>query len=140
MFWTSKHPHSLALRLSAWYAGSAFLLLVAGTGFLYWELVQSSNEEDDQYLAEKANTLRKLISESDFRTLKWEVEGESSVRPAVEVLSRVFSSDGRIDEEISSGEWCQDLPSGRLGSWSTRQGMRWWHSVPTVIPANRNQR
>ena len=109
MFSRSKGPHSLALRLSAWYAGSAFLLLVAGTGFLYWELVQSSNEEDDQYLAEKANTLRKLISESDFRTLKWEVEGESSVRPAVEVLSRVFSSDGRI--LVESAGMSDQLPA-----------------------------
>jgi two-component system heavy metal sensor histidine kinase CusS len=109
MFWRSKQPRSLALRLSAWYAGSAFLLLVAGTGFLYWELVQSSNEEDDQYLAEKANTLRKLISESDFRTLKWEVEGESSVRPAVEVLSRVFSSDGRI--LVESAGMSDQLPA-----------------------------
>jgi two-component system, OmpR family, heavy metal sensor histidine kinase CusS len=109
MFWRSKQSRSLALRLSAWYAGSAFLLLVAGTGFLYWELVQSSNEEDDQYLAEKANTLRKLISESDFRTLKWEVEGESSVRPAVEVLSRVFSSDGRI--LVESAGMSDQLPT-----------------------------
>jgi two-component system heavy metal sensor histidine kinase CusS len=109
MFWRSKQRRSLALRLSAWYAGSAFLLLVAGTGFLYWELVQSSNVEDDQYLAEKANTLRKLISESDFRTLKWEVEGESSVRPAVEVLSRVFSSDGRI--LVESAGMSDQLPA-----------------------------
>jgi hypothetical protein len=101
MFWASKQPHSLALRLSAWYAGSAFLLLAAGTGFLYWELVQNSNEEDDQYLWEKVNTLGKLVTERDFRTLKWEVEGESSVRPAVEVLSRVFAGDGRILVESS---------------------------------------
>src|SRR5260370_40673330 len=109
MCWRSKQRRSLALRLSAWYAGSAFLLLVAGTGFLYWELVQSSNVEDDQYLAEKANTLRKLISESDFRTLKWEVEGESSVRPAVEVLSRAFSSDGRI--LVESAGMSEQLPA-----------------------------
>jgi two-component system heavy metal sensor histidine kinase CusS len=96
MFWRSNRPYSLALRLSAWYAGSAFLLLAAGTGFLYWELVQSSNAEDDQYLSEKVNTLRKLLGEHDTRTLKWEVEGESAVRPSVEVLSRVFNKDGTI--------------------------------------------
>jgi hypothetical protein len=48
MFWKSSRPGSLALRLSAWYAGSAFLLLLAGTSFLYWELVQSFDTEDDQ--------------------------------------------------------------------------------------------
>ena len=59
MFWSTKHPRSLALRLSLWYAASSFLLLAAGTGFLYWELVESSNAEDDQYIAEKANTLQR---------------------------------------------------------------------------------
>jgi two-component system, OmpR family, heavy metal sensor histidine kinase CusS len=109
MFWRSKRPYSLALRLSAWYAGSAFLLLAAGTGFLYWELVQSSNAEDDQYLSEKANTLRKLLGEHDLRTLKWEVEGESAVRPSVEVLSRVFSGDGRILVETT--DMSEQLPA-----------------------------
>ena len=118
MFWKSRRPRSLALQLSVWYAASAFLLLAAGTGFLYWELVQSSNTEDDQYLSEKVNTLRKLLNERDFRTLKWEVEGESSVRPAVEVLSRVFSSDGRI--LVESAGMTDQLPppsfpqSGRI--------------------------
>src|SRR5438105_3369642 len=92
----SRRPASLALRLSAWYAGSAFLLLLSGTGFLYWELVQSSNGEDDQYISEKANTLSELLHRRDFRTLKWEVEGESTARPSVEVLARVFASTGSI--------------------------------------------
>lgn len=96
MFSKSRRPASLALRLSAWYAGSAFLLLLGGTGFLYWELVQSSNGEDDQSLSEKANTLSELLHRRDFRTLKWEVEGESTARPSVEILSRVFASDGSI--------------------------------------------
>ena len=90
MFWKS----SLALRLSAWYAGSAFLLLAAGTGYLYWHLVQNSNAEDDQYLHEKINTLSRLLDQHDFHTLQWEVNGESSTRPEVEVLSRVLAADG----------------------------------------------
>jgi two-component system heavy metal sensor histidine kinase CusS len=115
MFWRSKarrhasRPGSLALRLSAWYAGSAFLLLLAGTGFLYWELVQSSNAEDDQSLSEKANTLSELLRQHDFRTLNWEVQGESAVRPAVEVLSRVFASDGRMVVETAG--MSEQLPS-----------------------------
>jgi two-component system, OmpR family, heavy metal sensor histidine kinase CusS len=96
MFSKIRRPAGLALRLSAWYAGSAFLLLLGGTGFLYWELVQSSNGEDDQSLSEKANTLSELLHRRDFRTLKWEAEGESTARPSVELLSRVFASDGSI--------------------------------------------
>jgi two-component system, OmpR family, heavy metal sensor histidine kinase CusS len=110
MFWNRKRPGSLALRLSAWYAGSAFLLLLVGTGFLYWELVQGFNTEDDQYLSEKSNTIRDLLEQKDFRTLQWEVQGESATRPAVEVLSRVFGSDGRIIVE-SQGMSAQ-LPAG----------------------------
>lgn len=108
MFWTSSRPRSLALRLSAWYAGSAFLLLAAGTGFLYWEMVQNSNAEDDQYLWEKVNTLGKLLNQHDAHTLKWEVEGESSVRPAVEVLSRVFDGTGRV--AVESSGMAEQLP------------------------------
>src|SRR5260370_1303811 len=115
MFWRSKarrhasRPGSLALRLSAWYAGSAFLLLLAGTGFLYWELVQSSNAEDDQSLSEKANTLSELLRQHDFRTLNWEGQGESAVRPAGEVLSRVLASDGRMVVETAG--MSEQLPS-----------------------------
>jgi two-component system heavy metal sensor histidine kinase CusS len=101
MFWGNKRPGSLALRLSVWYAASAFFLLAAGTGFLYWELVQSFNAEDNQYLIEKANSLRKLLNDGDFRTLNWEVEGESSARPGVKVLSRVFTDDGHVLLETS---------------------------------------
>jgi len=101
MLWKSRSNASLALRLSAWYAASAFLLLLVGTGFLYWKLVQSSNAEDDQYLSEKANTVGELLRRRDLGTLKWEVEGESATRPAVEVLSRVFAADGSLIAETS---------------------------------------
>lgn len=109
MFSRNRRPGSLALRLSAWYAASAFLLLLVGTGYLYWKLVQSFNADDDQYLSEKANTLRELLHRGDFRTLKWEIEGESAVRPAVEVLSRVFSPDGSVLVETTG--MSQKLPA-----------------------------
>ncbi len=32
----SRRPWSLAARLTAWYAGSAFALVLVATGFLYW--------------------------------------------------------------------------------------------------------
>lgn len=108
MSWRSKRAGSLALKLAAWYAGSAFLLLVAGTGFLYWKLVQSSNAEDDQYLFEKAKTIRELLRDRDFRTLEWEVEGESAARPGAQLLSRVSSADGRI--LVETGGMSRQLP------------------------------
>lgn len=110
MFWRNRRTGSLALQLAGWYAGSAFLLLSASTSFLYWKLIQSSNAEDDQYLAEKANTIRELLREHDFRTLKWEVEGESAARPDVQVLSRVSSTGGRVLVETTG--MSENLPSG----------------------------
>jgi two-component system heavy metal sensor histidine kinase CusS len=115
MFYKNRRPRSLAFRLSVWYASSAFLLLTAGTGFLSWELVQSSNAEDDQYLSEKVNTIGRLLNQADSHTLKWEVEGESSTRPGVEVLSRVSSADGRTI--VESPAMSEQLP-------------------PSVFPAN----
>jgi two-component system heavy metal sensor histidine kinase CusS len=114
MFSKSKEPRSLALRLSIWYACSAFLLLAAGTGFLYWELVQNSNAEDDQYLWEKVNTLERLLKQSDLHTLNWEAEGESSTRPGVEVLSRVFTGDGRV--LVESPSMSEQLPAEAFSS------------------------
>ena len=46
-------PWSLALRLTLWYAGSAFALILVATGYLYWALVQQLDEEDDEWLAGK---------------------------------------------------------------------------------------
>src|SRR5262245_30891234 len=52
---------SLAARLSAWYAGSAFLLILAATGFLYWALLANLDREDDEFLQDKVRLLRKLV-------------------------------------------------------------------------------
>lgn len=82
---------------------------MAGTGFLYWKLVQGSNAEDDQYLTEKADTIRELLRKNDFRTLEWEVEGESAARPGAELLSRVSSAAGRILVETTG--MSDQLPS-----------------------------
>src|SRR5574341_1493249 len=102
MFSKVSRANSLALRLSAWYAGSAFVLLIVASGFLYWVLWQSFEREDDQHLTEKMNVLRALLRERDFRTIRWEAEGEASARPGVHVLSRVISADGRVLVETDS--------------------------------------
>lgn len=86
---------SLATRLSAWYACTAFLILLTATGFLYFVLVRSFDGENDQYLIEKAKTLQTLLRDhpKQVDTIEWEVEGESLVHPSMRVLSRVISED-----------------------------------------------
>jgi len=115
MFWMpSKRGPSLAARLSVWYTASAFLLLLVATGFLYWVLQQSFDREDDQYLAEKSNTLATLLRAHDFRTVKWEVEGESFERPGVRVLSRVTTADGR--PVVQTSGMTEELPAAAFST------------------------
>jgi two-component system heavy metal sensor histidine kinase CusS len=52
---------SLAARLTAWYAGSAFALVLLTTGFLYWALVQNLDREDQQELRDPVRNLRALL-------------------------------------------------------------------------------
>ncbi len=53
-----RRPWSLAARLTAWYACSAFALVLAATGSLYWALVASLDRDDDAYLAATVRALR----------------------------------------------------------------------------------
>jgi two-component system heavy metal sensor histidine kinase CusS len=59
---TGPRPWSLAARLTAWYAGSAFALVLVTTGFLYWALVQNLDREDEQALREPVRDMRALLA------------------------------------------------------------------------------
>ena len=48
-----RRPWSLAVRLTLWYAGSAFALVLVATGYLYLALVRQLEEEDGEWLAGK---------------------------------------------------------------------------------------
>ncbi len=91
-----RRAWSLAARLTAWYAGSAFLLVLVATGYLYWALVSSLNEEDDATLARKANVLRAVLRDrpDDVAALRQETEahGEEGSSPKVRV--RVLNEAG----------------------------------------------
>jgi two-component system heavy metal sensor histidine kinase CusS len=56
-----ERPWSLAARLTAWYAGSAFVLVLAATGALYWALVASLDRDDDASLAGTIRALRTAL-------------------------------------------------------------------------------
>src|SRR5882724_7759361 len=88
---------SLAARLTAWYTGTAFVLILAAVGFLYWALVTTLEREDDEFLADKARVLLAIRREKpdDDRELKQEVERESSARPSGQVYLRIVDADGR---------------------------------------------
>ena len=55
---------SIVVRLTAWYAGSALVLILATTGFLYWVLATSFDAEDRRTLANTVTDLRLVLRAS----------------------------------------------------------------------------
>jgi two-component system heavy metal sensor histidine kinase CusS len=94
---TAAPPWSLAARLTAWYAGSAFLLILAATGFLYWALVSNLDREDDQFLADKVRLLRALLRDrpEDLRALRQEAEWEWAASQYAQFSVRVLDEYGQ---------------------------------------------
>ncbi|HEV3445710.1 MAG TPA: heavy metal sensor histidine kinase [Gemmataceae bacterium] len=92
-----RRPWSLAARLTAWYAGSAFLLILGATGFLYWVLSTNLDREDDQFLADKVHLLRKLLRErpDGIKSIEREAEEEWAARQYAQVFVRILDTSGR---------------------------------------------
>src|SRR5437764_986554 len=83
-----RRPWSLAGRLTAWYACSAFVLVLAATGSLYWALAASLDRDDDAYLAATVRALRHRPDERAGPPAG--AEGESD-----KVFVRVLGAGGR---------------------------------------------
>ncbi|HEV3203499.1 MAG TPA: heavy metal sensor histidine kinase, partial [Gemmataceae bacterium] len=88
----TPRPRSLAVRLTMWYAGSAFLLILLVTVFLYWALISNLDREDDEFLANKIQILRTVLRDKpeDMAALKQEVEWEGGSPPPVQVYVRIL--------------------------------------------------
>jgi two-component system heavy metal sensor histidine kinase CusS len=87
---------SLAARLTAWYVGSAFLLILLATGFLYWALITNLDREDDQLLRDKIHVLGTILREEAgaATALEREVELETGAGRRVPVFLRVLDPKG----------------------------------------------
>jgi len=94
---TARRPWSLATRLTAWYAGSAFVLVLVATGFLYWALVTNFDREDDEMLADEISILRTLLRDRPENAIeiKQEVEGEWAARQYAQIYVRILDEKGR---------------------------------------------
>src|SRR5438445_611747 len=92
---------SLAGRLTALYAGSAFSLVLISTVLLHWSLVRSLAQEDDQFLIERAHVLRRLLNGDAAKSveLRWEVELEWQGFTAPQSYVRILDSDGTLAGE-----------------------------------------
>ncbi len=88
---------SLAARLTAWYAGSAFLLVLGVTGFLYWALVSNLDREDNEILADKVHILRAILRNKpdNLAAMREEVEWQTA-RQHITYWVRVLDEAGRV--------------------------------------------
>ena len=93
-----RRPLSIALRMTAWYALSAFALIFIATGLLYWVLVTSMYHEDLRDLADNLNNARLLLSASPtgqyVRALRPRPSWAPTHQP--EIYLRVLDSAGRV--------------------------------------------
>jgi two-component system, OmpR family, heavy metal sensor histidine kinase CusS len=108
----SQNRWSLALRLTLWYAGTAFLLLLAATGFLYHALGESLAGADDQYLSERVAFLRELLRDhaDDYEELRREVQGTEVRDPHSRMLARIVT--GTNEVQLETPGMGADLPVG----------------------------
>ena len=87
---------SLALRLTAWYVGSSFAILLVATISLYLILIGNLRREQDQFLEAKVNVVRDLLltRPADVSDLKEEVEQGWAPEQFARVFVRVLDPDG----------------------------------------------
>ena len=89
---------SLAARLTVWYAGSAFALVLAATGYLYWSSVRNLDREDDQVLGDRVRALRSVMQNrpDDLEALRQEVQEEWEAHERTRVHMRILNPRGEI--------------------------------------------
>lgn len=88
---------SIALRMTVWYALSAFALIFVATGLLYWVLVDSMYHEDLRDLADNLNNARLLLGASPTDQFSKATQPRPSWAPPQqpEIYLRVLDSAGR---------------------------------------------
>jgi two-component system heavy metal sensor histidine kinase CusS len=94
----ANRPWSLAARLTAWYAASAFTLVLVSTGLLYWGLVTKMNREDDEELADKVRVLRAVLRDrpDDLTALRQQAEWGWAARQYGQVHVRILDDRGQL--------------------------------------------
>lgn len=113
---------SLAARLTAWYAGSAFSLVLMATGFLYWALSRSLDREDDQLLADRVRIVRDALREGngDPSAVRPDVLETVEPRPYLRSYTRFLGRGGTTPVETPGmGEL---LPVGSFPAPATEPG------------------
>jgi two-component system heavy metal sensor histidine kinase CusS len=94
-------PWSLALRLTAYYACSAFLIVAAATGYLYWAMVRNVDLEDDRTLADKIRLLQSILQAVpvDVPAIEQEANESWQASQHTVVFIRTIDSNGQTIAE-----------------------------------------
>lgn len=89
---------SLALRLTAWYVGSSFAILLVATIALYLILIGNIRREQDEFLADKIHVIREMLQKhpDDKADLQEEAEQSWAPRQFARVYVRVIDPSGSL--------------------------------------------
>src|SRR3954468_24269150 len=102
--WLAPANWSLATRLTAWYAGSAFALIFCATSLLYIALMHSLYTEADQFLSDRIEDVRTILLNhesaggSSGKALQDELEEESAPHQHTPIFFRVYDGDRMLAE------------------------------------------
>jgi two-component system, OmpR family, heavy metal sensor histidine kinase CusS len=106
----ARQPLSLAARLMAWFAASAFALVFVVTGSLYWALARGLAQADDETLLDKVHVVASLLSapHPDAAVITQEI-GEDADAPR-RTYVRIVSPSGAVLHETPG--MATELPIG----------------------------
>jgi two-component system heavy metal sensor histidine kinase CusS len=92
---------SLAARLTAWNAGSGFLLVLTAAGFLYSASVRNLDRQNDRLLGDRVRVLQSLMlsNPGDKDTIRREVAEEWEARQRTQVHMRILDEHGQVVAE-----------------------------------------
>lgn len=95
---TRARRWSLAGTLTAYYAGSAFLIVLLATGYLYWAMVRNVDLEDDRLLADRIRLVEAILRRVplDTAALEQEVNESWQAGQRTQVFIRVADSNGNV--------------------------------------------
>ena len=102
---------SIALRMTVWYALSAFTLIFAATGFLYWVLATNLEREDIRVLKDNLNNVRLLVQSSlpDALPDGKDRQPNLTAKPPPQIYFRIMDQRGRTVLETPG--MSQELPT-----------------------------
>ena len=90
---------SLGARLGAWYAASAFGLVLLVTGVLYWTMARSLEQAEDELLRDRLYTLGVVLRGGVIPEIAEEVELEWAGGPDADLYVRVRDAGGALIAE-----------------------------------------